>query len=226
MKDFILIGHRGACHYKPENTLSSFKKALQLKCPYLECDVHLTKDKEVVIIHDKTLDRTTNGKGLVKNFTLKELKRLDAGNKEKMPTLQELISLVKNKAEIVIELKDGKNIVEKVLQLIKRNRIENDILIVSFHHSYLRKVKRLNNNIKTGLLLFRPLLPIERAKLCKANLIGIYYKFLTRKIIQKSHKNNLKIFAYEGVRENLNKKQIKKLINLGLDGIALNNPIL
>lgn len=219
---FILIGHRGACYYKPENTLSSFKKALQLKCPYIECDVHLTKDKKVAIIHDKTLDRTTNGKGLIKNFTLKELKKLDAGNKEKIPTLQELINLIKNKAKIVIELKKSKGIVEKVLQIIKKNKIENNVLIVSFHSSYLRKIKKLNKNIKTGLLSRRSFLIIKRAKLCKVDLIGIYYKFINKKLIEKAHKNNYKIFAYESVRENLSKKQIKKLINLGLDGIALN----
>jgi len=97
MNKFFIIGHRGACYYKPENTIASFKKALQLRCKYIECDVHLTRDKKVLIIHDKTLERTTNGKGLIKNFTLKELKKLNAGNKEKIPTLQELINLRKAK---------------------------------------------------------------------------------------------------------------------------------
>ncbi len=82
MKNFIVIGHRGACYFEPENTLRSFKKALQLKCKYIECDVRLSEDNQVVIMHDETLDRTTNGKGFVKNYTLKELKKLDAGKKE------------------------------------------------------------------------------------------------------------------------------------------------
>ena len=226
MKDFILIGHRGACYYKPENTISSFKKALQLNCPYLECDVRLTKDSQIIIMHDKTLERTTNGKGSVKDFTLKELKKLDVGNNEKIPLLQELIDLVKNKAKIAIELKGGREIVEKVLQLIKKNKIENNVLIVSFHPYYLKKIKRLNEDIKTGLLLLRPLLMIKRAKFCNADIIGIYYKFLSKRLIQKAHKNNFKIFAYEGIKENLSKNEIKKLINLGLDGIALNKPTL
>lgn len=226
MKDFILIGHRGACYYKPENTLSSFKKALQLKCPYLECDVRLTKDKQAVVMHDKDLKRTTNGKGLVKNYTLKELKKLDAGNNEKIPTLQELIKLVKNKSNLVIELKKSKGIVEKTLEIIKKNKIENNVLIVSFYSNYLKKIKKINSKIKTGLLTIRPLLIIERARLCNADLIGIYYNFVNKKLIKKSHKNNLKIFGYESVKENLTKKQIKELIRLGLDGIALNNPTL
>ncbi|MEK6906957.1 MAG: glycerophosphodiester phosphodiesterase family protein [Nanoarchaeota archaeon] len=226
MKDFMIIGHRGACYYKPENTLSSFKYALKLKCKFLECDVHLTKDKKVVIIHDRTLDRTTNGKGSVSKYTLKELKKFNAGNNEKIPTLQELINLAKNKAKLVIELKKGNGITEKILQIIKKNKIQDNVIIVSFHSSYIKKIKKHNPKIKTALLSIRPLLIIERAKLCNADLIGIYYRFLNKKLIDKIHKHNLKIFAYEGVKENLNKNKIKKLIKLGLDGMALNNPIL
>ena len=106
----MIIGHRGACYYKPENTLSSFKRALQLKCKFIECDVRLSKDKQVVIMHYKTLERTTNGKGLTSKYTLKELKKLNAGRNEKIPTLQEYINLLKNKAMMVIELKNSKNI--------------------------------------------------------------------------------------------------------------------
>lgn len=226
MDKFILIGHRGACYYKPENTLASFRYALKLNCKYLECDIHLTKDKELVIIHDKTLERTTNGKGLVKDYTLKELKKLDAGNRKKIPTLQELIDLAKNKANLVIELKEDKNAVNEVLKLIKKNKIEDKTIIASFYHNYLRKVKKINPKIITALLVFKPLLMIERVKFCKSDLVGIYYRFLNKKLIERAHKHNLKIFAYEGVKENLTKDKIKKSINLGLDGFALNKPIL
>ncbi len=226
MNDFILIGHRGACYYRPENTLASFKHALKLKCPYLECDVRLTKDKKVILIHDKNLERTTNGKGLVENYTLKELKKLDAGNKERVPTLQELINLTKGKAKLVIELKKARDIIKETFKIIKKNKIQDKVLMVSFHSSYLRKIKKLNPEIKTGLLSRRTLLVIKRAKLCKADLIGIYYRFVDKSLINKIHKNNFKVFAYERVTENLSKKQIKRLINYGLDGIALNKPIL
>jgi glycerophosphoryl diester phosphodiesterase len=226
MKEFMIIGHRGACYYKPENTISSFKKALQLKCKFIECDVRLTKDNKVIIIHDKTLERTTNAKGLVKNFTLKELKKLDAGENEKIPTLQELIDLVKNKANLVIELKKCNNIVEKVNEIINKNKIQNNVLIVSFHSNYLKRIKKLNKKIKTGLLSVRPILIVKRARLCKADSVGIYYWFLNKRLIDKVHKNNLKIFAYEKPIENLSKKNIKKLISLGLDGIALNKATL
>jgi len=224
MNNFFIIGHRGACYYEPENTLRSFKKALKLKCKFIECDVRLSKDKELIIIHDKTLDRTTNGKGLVKNYTLKELKKFNAGKNEKIPTLQEYINLLKNKAIMVIELKE--NVVSEIVKVIKKNKIQDKVILVSFHDSYLRKIKKLNKNIKTGFLSVRPLLTLKRAKFCKADLIGIYHKFLKKKFIEKAHKNNLKVFVYVRINENPNKKYIKKLINLGLDGIALNKPFI
>jgi len=194
MKDFIIIGHRGACYYEPENTLRSFKKALQLKCDYIECDVHL--------------------------------KKLNAGKKEKIPTLQEYIDLLKNKAYMFIELKKCKNIVEKTLEIINKNKIQDKVVLLSFHASYLRKVKKINNKIKTGLLSVRPLLAIKRAKLYKADFIGVYHGFLTKEFIEKCHKNKFKIFAYVRVVENPPKKYLKNLINLGLDGIALNKPVI
>ncbi len=222
MKDFFIIGHRGACYYEPENTLRSFKKALQLKCKLIECDVRLTKDKRVIIMHDKTLDRTTNGHGPVSKYTLKELKKLNAGNGEKIPTLQEYINLLKNKAIMVIEFKKSKNIVKETLKLIKKNKIQNKVILLSFHARYLRKIKR----IKKGFLSVRPLLAIKRAKLFEANYIGIYHRFLKKDFINKCHKNNLKVFAYVRINENPSDKYIKKLIKLGLDGITLNKPIL
>ncbi len=226
MKNFFIIGHRGACYYEPENTLKSFKKALQLKVDCVECDVRLTKDKKVVVIHDKTLERTTNGKGLVENFTLKDLKKLDAGNKQKIPTLQEYINLIKNKAIMCIELKKCKNIVEETLKLIKKNKIEDQVIFLSFYPGYLRKIKNFDKNIKTSFLSIRPLLAIKRARYAKADFLGIYHRFLNKKFIEKCHKNNLKIFAYVSVRENPEKNYLKKLISLGLDGIALNKPII
>ncbi len=220
----FIIGHRGACYYKPENTISSFKKALQLRCKHIECDVRLTKDKKVIIIHDETLDRTTNGHGKVKDFTLKDLKKLDAGNKQKIPTLQDYINLLKNKAIMVIELKE--NIVNNILNIISKNKIQDQVIIISFHNNYLRKIKKLNPKIKTGFLSVRTLLAIKRAKFCKADFIGIYHRFITKKFIKKCHKNNFKIFSYVGVRENPNKKYLLKLIKLGLDGLALNKATL
>ncbi len=227
MENFFIIGHRGACYYEPENTLRSFKKALNLKCKYIECDVRLTKDNEIVIMHDKTLDRTTNGKGLVKNFTLKRLKNLDAGKNEKIPTLQEYINLLKNKTIMVIEIKKCKNILEKTLELIKKNKIQDKVVLLSFYPNYLIKIKKLFPKIKTCLLISPHHSYISKfVSLIKPDILGFYHKMINKDLLNKYHKNNLKIFAYVRVNENPPNQYLKKLINLGLDGIALNKPIL
>ncbi|MEO0143058.1 MAG: glycerophosphodiester phosphodiesterase family protein [candidate division WOR-3 bacterium] len=103
-----IIGHRGARGIEPENTIRSFKKAIELKVDYIECDVHLTKDGHIVLIHDHTLDRTTNGTGYVNDYSFDAIRKLDAGKGEKIPTLQELIDLIKGKVKAHIELKDEK----------------------------------------------------------------------------------------------------------------------
>ncbi len=100
-----IMGHRGAPADEPENTLRSFARALAVGVAAVELDVQLTKDGRLAVIHDETLDRTTNGRGRVKDFTLAELKRLDAGRGEPVPSLEEVFDLVQGKAHLVVELK-------------------------------------------------------------------------------------------------------------------------
>ncbi len=115
MKYTKILAHRGASAYAPENTMAAFKKAIEMNADGIELDVHLSKDGYIVIIHDERVDRTTDGKGEVKDFSLDELKKLDAGSwfsdeykGEKIPTLEELLSLIKNtEIYLNIEIKAG-----------------------------------------------------------------------------------------------------------------------
>ena len=105
MEQYI-IGHRGAAGLAPENTLKAFRIGCENGADLVECDIHLNKDKELVVIHDNTLERTTNGKGWVRDFTLKELQSFDAGQGEKISTLTEVFDLVSSyKKKLVIEIK-------------------------------------------------------------------------------------------------------------------------
>jgi len=101
-----IIGHRGARGLEPENTMRSFRKALELGVDYIECDVHMTKDGHIVLMHDHTVDRTTNASGPVNSFTFDEIRKLDAGEGEIIPTLGELLDLARGKVKLHIELKD------------------------------------------------------------------------------------------------------------------------
>lgn len=159
------IAHRGFKGEYPENTLLSFKKAIEVGADGIEFDVHLTKDNEVVIIHDETLERTTDGKGFVKDYTLNELRKFNASkcSVEKfgfnaIPTLEEYFVMVRDLDFITnVELKnsifpyDG---IEKIVcDLISRYNMEKKVIVSSFNHHSIMKVKEINKNIECGLLV-------------------------------------------------------------------------
>lgn len=160
----LIFAHRGYSAKYPENTMISFQKAVEAGCDGIELDVQLTKDHEIVIIHDETLERTTNGKGMVKDCTLQQLKELNASAHFKhpsiqtqIPTLKEYFEYVKDKNIITnIELKNSvvsyQDIEEKVLQLIDEYDLRSQIIISSFNHYSVLKMKQLAPDMKYGFL--------------------------------------------------------------------------
>lgn len=165
------IAHRGFKGAYPENTMLAYEKAIETGADGIEFDVHLTKDSELVIIHDETLDRTTDGGGLVKDKTLHELKKLNASKGylscevQTIPTLREYFDFAKNKDIITnIELKTSiiryEGIEKKVYDLINEYGIKDKIIISSFNHNSLIKMKEIDREIKCGVLessrLYKP----------------------------------------------------------------------
>lgn len=158
-----IFAHRGFSGNYPENTMLAFSEAIKVGSEGIELDVQLTKDGEIVIIHDETIDRTTNGSGLVVNFTYDEISKFDASFKfsqygfNKIPTLREYFELVKDKDIITnIELKTGINeyigIEEKVFELIKEYNLEKRVIISSFNHFSILRMKEIAPELKYGLL--------------------------------------------------------------------------
>lgn len=127
----LKIGHRGACGHKPENTILSFSTAVDLGADAIEFDVRSCKDGILVVIHDETVNRTTNGKGKVKDFTMEELRQLDAGEKEKIPTLEEVLKNFGNQVICNVELKEG-GIAGKVLEVARRCGCLESIILSAF----------------------------------------------------------------------------------------------
>ena len=163
MNNTKVWAHRGASAYAPENTLEAFKLAVDMGADGIELDVQLSKDGELVVIHDEEIDRTSNGKGFVKDYTLKELKKFNFNNsnskyhKVNIPTLKEVFELLKStEMDINVELKTGvffyEGIEEKVLSLAKEMKMEERIIYSSFNHYSVMKVKELDENAKIGLL--------------------------------------------------------------------------
>ena len=158
-----IFAHRGYSGKYPENTMIAFKKALECEVDGIELDVQLTKDGEVVIIHDETIDRTTTGKGFVVDYTYEELEKFDASFKfkdlgfNKIPTLREYFQLVKDYDIVTnVELKTGINeylgIEEKVWELIKEYNLEEKVIISSFNHFSVMRMKDIAPQLKYGFL--------------------------------------------------------------------------
>ena len=221
----LIIGHRGACGYAPENTLASFSKALEFGVDMIEFDVHLCKSGELVVIHDATVDRTTNGTGYVKNLTLSELQKLDAGNGEKVPTLQEVLALINRKCIVNIELK-GPHTALPVAQVIqeyiqKNNWHYSDFLVSSFNHRQLAIVKQLDSQIPLGVLV--RCVPVHYAQIAEeldAVAIIAYYQETENGFIQDSHKRGLNFYVWTVNEPN----DIQEMFALGVDGIIGNYP--
>jgi glycerophosphoryl diester phosphodiesterase len=142
----LRIGHRGAKAYEPENTLRSYKKALEIGVDAVELDVRKTKDNQLVVIHDADVKRTTNGKGLVNELTLEQIKGFSAEKGEKIPTLKEALDFLDKKVKILIELKET-GVEEKVLSLVRENGLQKNVIITSFLEDALRKIRELDNEV-------------------------------------------------------------------------------
>ena len=158
-KDFIRIAHRGASGLAPENTLAAFSKALEIGVDAVELDVHATKERKVVVIHDGALDRTTDAKGKVCELTLEEIRKADAGirfgrefSQERIPTLDESLDLIKGNAITVVEIKQ-KDIAGEVVKAIEDTDAIDDVVVISFHPSVLLDVRRIHPRIPSGLLI-------------------------------------------------------------------------
>lgn len=224
----LKIGHRGACGYKPENTLASFQKAIDLGVDIIELDVHICKSGELVVIHDDAVNRTTNGSGLVKKLKLKDLKKLDAGAGERIPTLEEVLNLANRRVRVNIELK-GPKTVKPALNIINKyikNKGWNidDFVISSFSRTQLKKARQINPLIQIGFIVSRFRLLdhwwLGFAQKIRANFIGPSLKIVSKRMIRKAHKGGLRVYVWT-VNE---PKEIEKMRKWGADGAFSNFP--
>jgi glycerophosphoryl diester phosphodiesterase len=215
----LRIGHRGARAYEPENTLRSFRKALEIGVDAVELDVRKTRDNHLVVIHDADVKRTTNGKGLIAELTLKEIKQFSTEKGEKIPTLEEALDFIDNKAKIIIELKE-QGLEEKVLSTIQSKKLEKNVIIVSFLEDALAKTRELNKQIETGLIYAKHKNPVKAALELKANYLLPLYRFTHTANVQKAHENNLKVLVWTINTPEEAAEYAKK----GVDGIATDKP--
>lgn len=219
----LRIGHRGACGYAPENTLLSIQKALELNVHGVEIDVRCINGK-LILIHDDTLDRTTNGHGLVKDYSFEELRKLDAGKGEKIPLLEEVLELVDGKVLINIELKGGQ-LVEQLTTTLKgfleSGYPPDALLISSFNHRELISFKSHLPNIPLGALTYGVPYDLAQAgSALGAYSIHIGREYVTTELLADARKRRLQVFVYT-----INEPRDMTIMEaLGVDGIFSDYP--
>lgn len=220
MRTYKIVAHRGASAYEPENTIRAIKRAIELGADMVEVDTHSTSDSQLVVIHDPTVDRTTNGKGTVKQMTLQEIRRLDAGKDERIPTLREVLGLSRDKIEVMIEAK-GIGIERLLVELLEAEDVLHRIVVTSFMTDAIGKIKELNPKISIGQI-FSWKIPniVQKALELRVSCMAPQYGLVTKEMVKDLHERRIALFAWTVN----NRRVAERLIELGVDGIVTNRP--
>jgi glycerophosphoryl diester phosphodiesterase len=218
---FVCIGHRGAAGYEPENTLRSIRRALELGADGIEVDVYFV-DGQIVVFHDATLERTTNGSGSLVRKTFAQLRALDAGKGERIPTLREVFETVDRRAFINIELKGARTaapVAALIGEFFDRGWRSEDFLVSSFHRAQLRRIA--DPRIRIGLLLARPTrLCWMNARRVRAWAVNPALRYATAPFIEKAHALGYRVFVYTVNAP----EDIARMRHLGADGVFTDFP--
>lgn len=233
--DVLIVGHRGAMGYAPENTLESFKLAHEMGVDFLEFDVQMTKDGVLVALHDTDVSRTTNGTGQIKDLTLEELKQLDAGSKfnkkhagARIPTVREIFEEFGDETKYYIETKSPQSypgIEEKLIALINEFNLLDKVILHSANIESLSKLHKLAPDAELGLLLWYT----ETAYISDEEIDNIpeyikyiipNHEYLTKEYIEKVKKAGFLIHTYT-VNE---KEDFRRLVEIGVEGVITNYP--
>ena len=233
----LILGHRGAKNYAPENTLASFTLALEQGADGVELDAKLSADGYVVVHHDTTVDRTTDGTGRISQLSLAELRELDAGSffseafrGEKIPTLDEVFETIGKRAITNVELTNyftpRDNLVEKVCELVRRHALQKRIIFSSFFGMNLRKAAKFLPEVPRGLLAFRGWKGAWARSFGFAfgdfQALHPYLTDVTAQQVQRVHRLNRKINVWTVDQE----EDVRRLVAWGVDGFITSDPLM
>ena len=221
-----IIAHRGASAHAPENTMAAFQLAMDIHADGIELDVMLSKDGHVVVVHDNTVDRTTNGSGRVKDMTLEELKSLDAGGGEKIPTLEEVFDRFGGQCLINIELKNYSSIFDSlpldVAKLVKLHDLSDSVLLSSFNAFNLPRVRRRLAGVKLGLITDSGKARNWIWRFFHYDSLHPYFSDVDEVLVSALHAKGKQINVWTVDDPD----EIRRLASLDVDGIITNDPVL
>ncbi len=228
----MVAAHRGASGYAPENTLAAYNLAVEMGADAIELDVHLSKEGVPVIIHDHRLERTTSGKGLVQDHSLRDLRSLDTGSwfdskfsSERMLTMEEVLHWARGRICLLIEIKNNpmkyRDIASKVLGLIQRHGMAGHVEIFSFDHGLVKEVKAMRPDILAGVCYAAD--PVSHADLAlkaSADVVHPNFAYCTPEAVSEAHSNGLFVTTWT-VNDT---EAARRLVELGVDCIKTDLP--
>ncbi|MGH9799898.1 MAG: glycerophosphodiester phosphodiesterase, partial [Blastocatellia bacterium] len=224
-----VIAHRGASAYQPENTLAAFALAIAQGAQMIELDLHISRDNQVVVIHDETLDHTTNLKGRVDQLTLAEIKQADAGKGERVPTLEETLDLTIGKLRLYLEIKDRRAAAE-TLRIIRARRCQDEVMLASFDVELMRRLGEEVGDIELGVILgndtlnpfvrWREAFPWIALRRVNYQVLCMQVERCPGYLAQRVKAGGKKLYVWTADEDS----QFAAMIERGVNGIVTNKP--
>lgn len=225
------VAHRGASREAPENTLAAFRRALEAGAAAVECDVHRTRDGRLVVIHDSTVERTTDGRGPVAAFTFDALRRLDAGRwfaeafaGEPVPALEEVLDLVRGRVPLLLEIKNGPvfydGIEADIAAVLRGREMERAVLVMSFDHHAVRAMRAVAQEVATAIIYSARLIDAPAAAhAAAADALCPAWNFVTGDLVAEAHAAGLGVFPWTVDDE----ATMRRCLEWGVDGVTSND---
>jgi glycerophosphoryl diester phosphodiesterase len=225
------VAHRGASREAPENTLAAFRCALLAKAPAVEFDVQRTRDGRLVVIHDQTVDRTTDGRGSVSSLTFDELRRLDAGRwfgpafaGERVPSLDEVLDLVRGRASALLEIKNGpvfyEGIESQIADALQRHGMIDAALVMSFDHLAVRTMREIAPEVATAINYNAKLVDmVGAARAADADAVCPAWDLLAAGVVEDAHAAGLGVFPWTIDEE----EAMRRCLGWRVDGVTSND---
>ena len=226
-----MIAHRGASGYAPENTMAAFKRAVEMGCSFIETDIQLSRDSRLIAIHDPTVDRTTNATGSVREYTLSQLRELDAGSwfspefaGERIPTLEEIVTFARqNDVVFYLEVKSNDiwGVEHALVAALRQAKEVARAAILSFELSALATVRRQEPTLISGYLFDRAKeSAIADASRVGARQIAPHHKLLTKELVAAAHASHLQVITWT-VND---PAEMRVALSTGINGIMTDYP--
>ena len=220
MPRVLKIGHRGAAGHAPENTLAAVQKGIALGVDFVEIDVRRTADGALVALHDSTVNRTTNGKGRVDALSLRKLRAFDAGQGERIPTVEEVLTSAAGHAGLMLELKVA-GVAHLTVQAVHKVDFSSPVIYASFLHDELAQVRAVEPDAALMVLFGRlPRAPVAYAMAYQPAYVGLRHDRANRRLVDAFHNDNVLVWVYTAN----SLTDIRRALSFGVDGVISNFP--